>query len=153
GRAAREYFVNVLSSAGIRLNVAAHRGRQAIKKFVWRACSSVGCRRASVVASEIPENCRGCCFQVSDERATKRSRQRSAAYNRAAWATRELANSNCAVHSSGGSMSRKRLSRSIAAFLVVFVGVSVPVWAQTGAIAGVVKDTTGAVLPGATVEA
>src|SRR5205823_642704 len=63
---------------------------------------------------------------------------------------------NCAVqpHSTGGLMSFRRAERLC---FVLMMALAVPIAAlaqgQTGSIAGVVKDSTGAVLPGVTVEA
>src|SRR5262245_11664686 len=44
-----------------------------------------------------------------------------------------------------------RVGTRVAALLAVLVGAAAPVWAQDAGIAGVAKDTSGAVLPGVTV--
>ena len=50
-------------------------------------------------------------------------------------------------------MSAIRVAVLIVAFGCSFLFPPATAWAQSGAIAGVVKDTTGAVLPGVSVEA
>src|SRR5947208_1828263 len=49
-------------------------------------------------------------------------------------------------------MSGKRVARAVALMAAVHL-LPVAAWAQGSAIAGVVKDSTGAVLPGVTIEA
>ena len=46
-----------------------------------------------------------------------------------------------------------RRVRGVTALVWALIGLAAPAWAQSSGIAGVVRDTSGAVLPGVTVEA